>query len=74
MPEKIEKELIDQHALERAEQQLVGFNHRNMGGDLYSLILAMGLAPYEWKEMQNIFEMTYLTDEEKELIDKAVWD
>ena len=62
----------DEMAIEKAEQQLLGFKHGKQGYDLTSLIESMGLTLKEWEVMKNIFSLEYLTDEDKQDIEKAI--
>ena len=55
--------------IEKAEQQLLGFGHCQRGGDLISLVEAMGLTKEEWSTMKERFNLYYLTEQDEKDID-----
>jgi len=58
--------------LSAAEQQFLGFKSALSEGNISSLVKSMGLFEDEWDEMQKLFDMSYLTDDDIDEISSAV--
>ena len=56
--------------LKKAEAQLLGFKHAERGFDLENLIESMGLKRSEWDVLKKKYQLSYLTEIDKEIIDE----
>ena len=56
--------------LDKAEAQLLGWKHAKNGGDLFSLVRAMGLTFKEWKTLLSEYNPTFLSPDDKKEVDK----
>ena len=55
------EQLQDENNLLMAEQQITGWNARNNGDSITTLVSAMNLTPNEWKKLVNNGEVNYLS-------------
>lgn len=58
------------HQIALADAQIVGFKHRQDGGDLITLIETMGLTESEWKKLKKYKHLS-LNRSEKIMITKS---
>jgi len=65
-------EVEEEMNLNMAEQQLLGFHHRNTGYEIESLCEGMGLTKKEFDKLGEQGMIEYLTDEEKEDIENFI--
>jgi hypothetical protein len=56
--------------IDKAEQQLLGFTHAKQGYDLISLISSMGLKKDEWENLKANYNLSYLSDDDKNEIEE----
>lgn len=64
--------MVDKSQLGLAEAQLLGFTHCREGYDLVSLISSMALTLEEWEELQKIYDLNYLSEKDRKIIQKEV--
>lgn len=62
---KQREELTEEKMLFMAEAQLLGFYHREHGGEIEELVESMGLTKEEWVKIQKDFSPAYMSDDEK---------
>ena len=55
-----------------AYHQLLGFKQVDNGGDLTTLVSEMGLLPAEWKELQSIYNLSFLDPRDLKKISETV--
>lgn len=65
-------EAEEEMKLNMAEQQLLGFHHRNVGYEIESLCEDMGLTKKEFDELREQGMIEYLTDEERKDIENFI--
>ncbi len=65
-------EVEEEMKLNMAEQQLLGFHHRNVGYEIESLCEDMGLTKKEFDKLREQGMIEYLTDEEKTDIENFI--
>ena len=64
------KRLLPTHPLDMAEQQLFGFKQCENGNSLKELVVAMGLTDMEWVAIKKTYEISYLSIDDVNEIDR----